>query len=401
MLRSIWIFVTLFGLSSKVFAETSLEFGWNLPAVSTSKFTDWPAVNVKNDQTDDVWYKSIPLNDKPSIRLQLTFTSLPVNNNEWKIVILGKKGSSYLKLEEIDATKLKGAELPISYWTKRIVGKSVYEEVAVKYVKRSDHAGLSFSLSKYLVGKTVSQPKSIFGRNNLEPLSAIMDAKILQRGKNVAKITFVRNDAESFCSGFLIAPDLLMTNHHCVMTPSHCQSAEIIFNYLEEDKPDYVTAKKCASIESLDKDLDYSVLRLDSKNDNAFLPLSIDNLINTKDDLFVIQHPNGDPLQVARHECQVKELNVFGISSLVKTDFTHICDTRGGSSGSPVYSSSGELIGLHHYGFEKGQTRKLRNHAVYIEPILDHIKLTTLSVYNEIKLTRPNSLALGGGLQLQ
>ena len=42
-------------------------------------------------------------------------------------------------------------------------------------------------------------------------------------------------------------------------------------------------------------------------------------------------------------------LNVDGRAP--QSDFTHTCDTAGGSSGAPVFNLEGQLVGVHHFGF--------------------------------------------------
>ena len=52
------------------------------------------------------------------------------------------------------------------------------------------------------------------------------------------------------------------------------------------------------------------------------------------------------------------------------TDFTHTCDSAGGSSGAPVFDAEGHLVGLHHYGFAEAQVQEwTENRAVRLERI--------------------------------
>jgi V8-like Glu-specific endopeptidase len=77
----------------------------------------------------------------------------------------------------------------------------------------------------------------------------------------------------------------------------------------------------------------------------------------------VIQHPGGEPKQVSFIACEAIQDPVDGRGP--ETDFTHTCDTAGGSSGAPVFDLQGRLVGLHHYGFAEGQIEAWReNRAV-------------------------------------
>jgi hypothetical protein len=68
------------------------------------------------------------------------------------------------------------------------------------------------------------------------------------------------------------------------------------------------------------------------------------------------------------------------------TDFTHNCDTEGGSSGAPIFTEQGALVGIHHLGFDKlsDGTCDKKNKGVHIGGILDHLKNTKRPLYDEI-----------------
>ena len=66
------------------------------------------------------------------------------------------------------------------------------------------------------------------------------------------------------------------------------------------------------------------------------------------DKLYVIQHPAGEAKQISDLDCTVKDVPVNGYAP--RLDFSHTCDTLGGSSGSPVFNEAGEVVGLHHLG---------------------------------------------------
>jgi hypothetical protein len=69
------------------------------------------------------------------------------------------------------------------------------------------------------------------------------------------------------------------------------------------------------------------------------------------------------------------------------TDFSHNCDTEGGSSGAPVFTPGGALVGLHHLGFALGDDQQCDkvNKAVHIQVILDDIRRAKPMIYNEIE----------------
>jgi hypothetical protein len=93
--------------------------------------------------------------------------------------------------------------------------------------------------------------------------------------------------------------------------------------------------------------------------------------------LYVVQHPNGDPKRVSRNDCSVDEVSVAG-RGMANTDFSHRCDTLGGSSGAPVVSlATHKVVGLHHLGFEEDSVMRL-NRAVHIKQIFADIPAEAL-----------------------
>jgi hypothetical protein len=73
-------------------------------------------------------------------------------------------------------------------------------------------------------------------------------------------------------------------------------------------------------------------------------------------ELYVPQHPSGDPTKIAigsgselDGNCAVVDPSYRGYAD--GTDLSYYCDTAGGSSGSPVLSrDTNAVIGLHHFG---------------------------------------------------
>ena len=93
----------------------------------------------------------------------------------------------------------------------------------------------------------------------------------------------------------------------------------------------------------------------------------VDALFINGEELFIIQHPAGETKQISMNECAVSRPVADGRAAA--TDFAHTCDTLGGSSGSPVFTTDGRLVGLHHYGRGVGYWNE--NRAVRIPRILD------------------------------
>jgi V8-like Glu-specific endopeptidase len=120
-------------------------------------------------------------------------------------------------------------------------------------------------------------------------------------------------------------------------------------------------------------ELDYSVLEIAGQPETLWglLPLGSASDPMAGEDLFIVQHPAGEAKQISKINCKAGLVPVDGRAT--GSDFIHSCDTAGGSSGSPVTDSAGNLVGLHHYGFNEGGAWS-QNRAVRIRKIVDHMQ---------------------------
>jgi hypothetical protein len=124
--------------------------------------------------------------------------------------------------------------------------------------------------------------------------------------------------------------------------------------------------------------------------------------------LVIVQHPSGEPKQASIADCQLSGpdrvpvppggtcvygnlpgVNRVGVTPGDKTDFGHLCDTKGGSSGSPVADwDTGLVVGLHHFGFLDGSADPV-NQAVVHTRILQDILRQDKAAHAEIIQPRP------------
>jgi V8-like Glu-specific endopeptidase len=199
-----------------------------------------------------------------------------------------------------------------------------------------------------------------------------------QWSRAVARLRFVGDDGgEWLCTAFLVSPTLMITNHHCVNTEAELNSALADFDYV-----DGIPASTPATFKELvltDTALDYTLMRLTSPS--PYTPLAFGNDPQNNDALVVIEHPAGQVKQASIIDCKVDGATMDGISQS-GTDFGHLCDTLGGSSGSPVIKN-GKVSGLHHLGFDSS-SGLLVNRAVKVSLLLADIKSKAPAVAAEI-----------------
>lgn len=221
-------------------------------------------------------------------------------------------------------------------------------------------------------------------------------------GKAIAKLTVVRDENQMpfNCTGFLISPDLLMTNRHCSESGSEARSVSAQFDFDIPGSPPAPEAQiKVKELVLSSCDLDFTILRLVRAapffpGDNRRpLKLGTSGSVSLNQQLLVIQHPGGETKKVSITGCVLKKDQMIGNSSST-TDFGHSCDTNKSSSGSPVQiigssaDQNGKVIGIHHLGFRydtaQARTPEELNRAVRMNLIADYIKRVSPALATEL-----------------
>ncbi|MEM1177616.1 MAG: serine protease, partial [Acidobacteriota bacterium] len=171
-----------------------------------------------------------------------------------------------------------------------------------------------------------------------------------------------------WCSGANVSPlNYVLTNHHCIGSQSECDNAEFIFKYYRtgcnDGSPttqDWVSYRcdemvafspwnnQCDSpIDELDFSL-HSVMG-DPATDFGFVTPDPTPL-NNGEGIYIVQHPSGRPHEIAHGSGANVEIDTGG-GALSVLRYYDTLDTEGGSSGSPVFRESDDLmVGLHHCG---------------------------------------------------
>jgi len=184
------------------------------------------------------------------------------------------------------------------------------------------------------------------------------------------------------CTAFLVAPDVVMTNHHCIGEAWAAEGASVSFAK-ETDVP--VAAQQrytCDEFLTANEELDYALLRCTDRPGDDVGVLGLDESeAHAGDDIYVL-HQNCD--YYADRWCDPVKRYSPGELMHVYNELRHSADTLGGSSGAPLLSSSShEVIGLHHVGLNNdGGGRGTGNLAVPMWRIVPHV----LALFPELEL---------------
>lgn len=154
------------------------------------------------------------------------------------------------------------------------------------------------------------------------------------------------------CTGFLVGPDLLATNHHCIVmslqflmseggSPRACSDVLVEFDYLKNE-PGRTTT--CVTVEKAHEGNDFALLRLASLPKRADgqerRPLALGTAASDAR-LSLLHHPSGMPLAIEM------PCNAQGVEA---GDLLHDCQTIPGSSGSALFTDNGTAVAIHYKG---------------------------------------------------
>lgn len=152
-----------------------------------------------------------------------------------------------------------------------------------------------------------------------------------------------------FCSGSLIAPDLVLTAGHCLTNFDDCQQTAFIFDYSIRAPGDLLSTAptfsrqnvyQCAKLiyRANSNSADFAVVRLDRPVEGR-VPLRLTSTpIVPNSQVFMLGYPMGIPLKLADDAV---------IRSVSRNIFYTNLDAYGGNSGSPVFlRETNEVIGI-------------------------------------------------------
>lgn len=222
----------------------------------------------------------------------------------------------------------------------------------------------SGSRSLETVGGATSNPRAvienvalerILGSNDMMPISFLDLGR--QRARSVGRIHIKTplGMAQGFGTGFMVSPNLFLTNNHVLNEAGAAMASHVEFDFevdlTGELRPTQTFQFDPETFFITDKTFDFTLVAIQANElfeprQWGWIPLiQEDGLVVKGEYVSIIQHPNGEAKQLAMRENRVID---------ILDHFAHYqTDTAPGSSGSPVFNDQWELVALHHSGVPK------------------------------------------------
>jgi endonuclease G len=195
-------------------------------------------------------------------------------------------------------------------------------------------------------------------------------------------------------TGFMLSESLLLTNHHVIESADFAKKKvlaqfnfQVDFQGAIQPLDEYAFDPDNGFVTSDVNDLDFTLIRLKAKELGTgilqhagqrfgFVPIStptyaVKQLVN------IIQHPDGRFKEVVLHQNQVEVVDTKVLKYTADTEF--------GSSGSPVFDNSWQVLALHYKAGDVVAGEPINNEGIRIDRILEAIKAQAPDIANELE----------------
>jgi V8-like Glu-specific endopeptidase len=181
--------------------------------------------------------------------------------------------------------------------------------------------------------------EKIVGENTLR------DVRLLELALEAAQAVVHLGMPNGMGSGFLVAPDLLITNHHVLPNAQVAAQTQYTFNYQLDRAGNPAPTSACRALPNgvfyTHAALDFSLIQLENPPTVPPLTLKLERL-EKGNRAAIIQHPSGYYKKISMQNNQVQYADAQTVQ--------YTTSTMPGSSGSPVFNEDFHVVAIHHSG---------------------------------------------------
>lgn len=213
--------------------------------------------------------------------------------------------------------------------------------------------------------------EKIWGINNLRQIAWM--ERGLRATRSVCRILTTSKSSQrtlKYATGFLIRPNLLMTNNHVISDVDEANRTIIEFDYQLDFHRELETTRYRLdpSVFITNTELDYTIVGVDIESSRmdlkqwGYLELNENADPLPGEYVNIIQHPNGGTKQIV--------LTANEVTGVEGGLISYTTDTMPGSSGSPVFNDLWQVVAIHHSGGSSRQ-KLYENEGILVSAIME------------------------------
>ncbi|MFE5298807.1 trypsin-like peptidase domain-containing protein [Streptomyces sp. NPDC056632] len=304
--------------------------------------------------------------------------------------------------------RLMEGEVPLEMWLRNAIALAADRGPVAVFQRALDHVVRDAGGEPELPAEFLSAEfkEEIVVRDDMVPFEFLQEGFVA--GAAVARVTVPPYESgrqlqpayPHVGTGWLIAPGLLVTNHHVVNARNgigggrkqvaeedlqhQVRNSRSRFDYgADQSETEEATA---SALVAWDEELDYAVIRLTAAQPERMVlrvaTAPCETRGNEPQAVNIIQHPKGMPKRVALRNNLVYQAD--------DKNLAYFTDTQGGSSGSPVFTDRWTVVALHRgarrvTGVEyQGRSTAVVNVGTQMSRILAHLRENRPELYAEI-----------------
>lgn len=193
----------------------------------------------------------------------------------------------------------------------------------------------------------------------------------LRTAASVVRLSMLKHDDRTYyATGFVIAPDTILSNYHVLYDGERpAKGVSIWFNYElgSDGRPRDVDIYE-GDVKSIigDREHDWAIIRSSKpfKSDYPIAQLRPTKPVMQGDFVYIIQHPEGRPKKIGLLHNQVVDVT--------RNHVQYLTDTLPGSSGSPVLNEFWQVVALHCRGKKDGAEDSMgKNEGTHIDRVVE------------------------------